>query len=294
MRKLIITILLISIIAVFSTSLICGASEIDMQKYDREVEVLSSQGIVKIENLHNNVKNYEKRQDAYTQIRNILFDTDINQEVIHNLTITCLESISKYNSVIIKKSLWGESLVDDDSQSYDNENFEIYTVLLSNGDTITQNGIKYMIYETQVWASWYTMPLYRFTDILALTASNNVVYGKSNTRFCEAIMYYYDNLGRNYSYEFSLDDENTGILSEASYYNYSVEIDLLSDSDDATYTSMYVFMGTPIYADRAFNVFSAYGHNILIPNLSITSEPGVSITFGMFISNYAGVMLSSI
>ncbi len=139
------------------------------------------------------------------------------------------------------------------------------------------------------------MPAYRLVDVLAITASNNSVYGSQQERFGNATLYYTDPNG-NDSEEYELySNTSNNILSEYSNYNFAMKIDLPYNNSalEKYYTSMFFILGTTIYNEGLFNVYSAYGHKYIAMTAQISTSPGVAIEFKGLTTNYSGIMLSN-
>ena len=168
---------LVIFIIAFSTMFVCGAEAQDPQYISdeaKEVEIYSNGTTAKIANLASGLNNVTDVRGRAVYTKAALIEAGVDDETVSNMPEQALRKVSEAENIVIQRSspLWGDRLVDEATKTYDSGDFEIYSVLLSSGDTIIQNGISYMIYETQVWAAWYKMPIYRLTDVLAVTASN--------------------------------------------------------------------------------------------------------------------------
>ena len=269
----------------------------------KKLEIATIDETIHIRNLKTASNMMARSIDARLEFTSeTLINAGVEANIVDELSNEILTDVSNADNIQISKSnsWWGDDLVDEGSQQHGGGDFTIYTVLLSDGETVIQNGIQYMVYQTQVWTYWSTPPIYRLTDILALTVSDGVVYGGSDERFGIATLYYMD-FGDNLSREYSLyDNDSSNILTEYSDWNFAMKINLPNDIVDINglhvreYTSMFFFLGTTLYAKEAFNLYSAYGHKYIAGSASLTSDPGVAIEFGIATYNYPGIMLSSI
>lgn len=305
-KKVIGIVVLVYILISVSSLFICVGETINNEiaaESSKKLEIATTDETIYIRNLKS-VSNVKTRSiDARLKFTSeTLVNAGVATNIVDKLSNEILIDVSNADNIQISKSssLWGDRLVDEGSQQHGGGDFSIYTVLLSNGEPVIWNGIQYLVYQAQIWSYWTTPPIYRLTDILALTASNDVVYGSSDERFGIALLYYTD-FGENLSSEYYLYDNDSGnILTEYSDWNFAMKIDLPNDIIDINglhvrrYTSMYFFLGTTLYAKEAFNLYSAYGHKYIAATASITSDPGCAIEFGIATYNYPGIMLSSI
>ena len=269
----------------------------------KKLEIATIDETIHIRNLKSASNMMARSIDARLKFTSeTLVNAGVEANIVDELSNEILTDVSNADNIQISKSssLWGDRLVDEGTQQHGGGDFIIYTVLLSDGETIINNGIQYVIYEAQVWAYWSTPPIYRLTDVFAMTVTNDAVFASQEERFGEAILYYTD-FGDRLSREYSLyDNDSSNILAEYSNWNFAMSIDLPNDMVDINglrvreYTSMYFFLGATLYAYKAFNLYSAYGHKYIAGTASLTSDPGVAIEFGIATYNYPGIMLSSI
>lgn len=265
---------------------------------DTELKITEENGVLKVEN----IKNYLNKSDSgklmassnlssNSKIKNVLKALKYDDSEIANMSPEDIrESIDAEYAQVASVNYNAEELIDNGTKQYNKITITTRLYRTPQYDTNIR------AYRVEVTAYWDKSPTYRLKDILAIAATNNSVYGKSNDGTRKLQMTYTESftLGGMKSYTFDAPHKKVEELSDAPPL-LGVRANLPNDVPGLGAATMYhnirVTINTLLYNNNAFSIYSAYGHKT-VGGKATVSLKGWDITFNAVVDSFKGILIS--